>query len=548
MEKFDPLRGGLEQWTYRLVQKLAAAGARDPRGLAGILRPGRRLAAGRPPGPPRAFPTGLRRRGGGETGFPAAGRDPRHGGGLVLRHFPPARRLVGLGDGAEGVAAATLAAAAEKHAPSCDAAVSHLPQADGAAVRRPRPDHGGAVADRVADDFARFHQVAPRADPHRLQRRGRRALLAGPLCAAPRRRCAAAWGSAPTRCSCCWWPQIFPLKGIATLLRSLAPFACAGACRCDLLVVGGKRPAPGGGSRRGWAWPRRSVSPRRWRTSFPIMPRPTCTRIPRSTTRAAWWCWRRRPAACPSSPPAATAPPNCSTTAATSSWSPIRPTTSTLPPRSRGCSTPAARRALGEAARRTAVLQSFDRNVDNIVALYEEVVERRARLAGDPLVWSGASASGAGPAPAADADTPATGGRGPPLHGIPQRRGGPAMKIGLVIDCFDPRRGGAQEWTRQYAQRLLARGHEVHVVTQSVGRRGAAAADRRPLPGTDRLALGPGRGRRGDTPHPRPGRDPRHRRGLALRRPAIGGRLAHGHVGTPAQDAAALGSAASSGK
>ena len=51
------------------------------------------------------------------------------------------------------------------------------------------------------------------------------------------------------------------------------------------------------------------------------------------------------------------------------------------------------------------------------------------------------------------------------------------MKIGLVIDCFDPRRGGAQEWTRQYAGYLLARGHEVHVVTQSV----AGGAERLPI-------------------------------------------------------------------
>ncbi len=51
------------------------------------------------------------------------------------------------------------------------------------------------------------------------------------------------------------------------------------------------------------------------------------------------------------------------------------------------------------------------------------------------------------------------------------------MKIGLVIDCFDPRRGGAQEWTRQYAGYLLARGHEVHVVTQLV----AGGAERLPI-------------------------------------------------------------------
>ena len=43
------------------------------------------------------------------------------------------------------------------------------------------------------------------------------------------------------------------------------------------------------------------------------------------------------------------------------------------------CWTPAARRRMGDAARQTALAQTFDRNVDNIVALYEEVVEQRAR-------------------------------------------------------------------------------------------------------------------------------------------------------------------------
>ncbi len=42
------------------------------------------------------------------------------------------------------------------------------------------------------------------------------------------------------------------------------------------------------------------------------------------------------------------------------------------------------------------------------------------------------------------------------------------MKIALVIDHLDPRRGGAEQWTFQHAQRLLARGHEVHVVAQGV--------------------------------------------------------------------------------
>ncbi|MHB1036694.1 MAG: glycosyltransferase family 4 protein [Pirellulales bacterium] len=39
------------------------------------------------------------------------------------------------------------------------------------------------------------------------------------------------------------------------------------------------------------------------------------------------------------------------------------------------------------------------------------------------------------------------------------------MKVALVIDCFDPRRGGAEQWTSQFAARLVRDGHEVHVVT-----------------------------------------------------------------------------------
>jgi UDP-glucose:(heptosyl)LPS alpha-1,3-glucosyltransferase len=38
------------------------------------------------------------------------------------------------------------------------------------------------------------------------------------------------------------------------------------------------------------------------------------------------------------------------------------------------------------------------------------------------------------------------------------------MKIGLVIEHFNPQRGGAEQWTYQFAERLLAGGHEVHVV------------------------------------------------------------------------------------
>ncbi|MBN1591286.1 MAG: glycosyltransferase family 4 protein [Pirellulales bacterium] len=38
------------------------------------------------------------------------------------------------------------------------------------------------------------------------------------------------------------------------------------------------------------------------------------------------------------------------------------------------------------------------------------------------------------------------------------------MRIGLVIEHFNPERGGAEQWTYQFTERLLAGGHEVHVV------------------------------------------------------------------------------------
>lgn len=41
------------------------------------------------------------------------------------------------------------------------------------------------------------------------------------------------------------------------------------------------------------------------------------------------------------------------------------------------------------------------------------------------------------------------------------------MKIGLVIEHFDPRRGGVEQWTAQFAAALAARGHEVHVAAAS---------------------------------------------------------------------------------
>lgn len=41
------------------------------------------------------------------------------------------------------------------------------------------------------------------------------------------------------------------------------------------------------------------------------------------------------------------------------------------------------------------------------------------------------------------------------------------MRVGLVIENFDPRRGGAEQWTCQFAAELVRSGHEVHVIARS---------------------------------------------------------------------------------
>ncbi len=43
------------------------------------------------------------------------------------------------------------------------------------------------------------------------------------------------------------------------------------------------------------------------------------------------------------------------------------------------------------------------------------------------------------------------------------------MKIALVIDRFDPRLGGAEQWSHCFALRLASAGHEVHVVASRFG-------------------------------------------------------------------------------
>ena len=44
-----------------------------------------------------------------------------------------------------------------------------------------------------------------------------------------------------------------------------------------------------------------------------------------------------------------------------------------------------------------------------------------------------------------------------------------AMRIGIVVDEFDPGRGGMEEWCRQFVAALAQRGHELHLVSQRFG-------------------------------------------------------------------------------
>ena len=61
------------------------------------------------------------------------------------------------------------------------------------------------------------------------------------------------------------------------------------------------------------------------------------------------------------------------------------------------------------------------------------------------------------------------------------------MRIGLVIETFDPARGGAEHWTYQFAQRLLSLGHEVHVAARQFARRGLGDVHLHALPAGGRL-------------------------------------------------------------
>ena len=41
------------------------------------------------------------------------------------------------------------------------------------------------------------------------------------------------------------------------------------------------------------------------------------------------------------------------------------------------------------------------------------------------------------------------------------------MRVGLIVEHFDPRRGGLEYWSWQFVQNMIGRGHEMHVIAQS---------------------------------------------------------------------------------
>ncbi len=48
------------------------------------------------------------------------------------------------------------------------------------------------------------------------------------------------------------------------------------------------------------------------------------------------------------------------------------------------------------------------------------------------------------------------------------------MRVALVLEQFDPPRGGLEQWTSQFAARLAQRGHEVHVLAERFGEQSQA--------------------------------------------------------------------------
>ena len=101
---------------------------------------------------------------------------------------------------------------------------------------------------------------------------------------------------------------------------------------------------------------------------------------------------------------------------------------------------PAARRATGAAARQTAMRHTFEENVDEIIALYKEVVHRHVHRVGEAVVWSARVR-------AADASTGRAVGTRAVAHGV--REKSPSPRTHPARGC-----GVASEETQNLERRL----------------------------------------------------------------------------------------------
>ena len=307
---------------------------------------------------------------------------------MALRRLPAARRVLGFRGREEGPLASAMAAAAEAGTASGDCLEDRVFRQ---LMARQYADRGQimvALSQKAADDFVRFHQVRPGADPHRLQRRGRGAVFAGGV---PHRA-----GDAPPpghraadRALADRGPQL------PTQRRRHAAAAPGGGCGAAAAGAAGGRGRQASGTlaadwRRGWAWPTRSTSSGRWRTSLPyyaaadIYVHPTiydtCSLVvleaaacglPVVTTRcngAAELFHDGRDILLVADPARRRG----------------------LGGEGRGASGPGGPPRLGAAARQIAMRHTFEQNVDHILDLYQESSERRVRRAGGP--WCGRAA------------------------------------------------------------------------------------------------------------------------------------------------------------